>query len=195
MQCSLICDTGEARDVHQIACLISYGASAVCPYLAYETVRELLEKGALGEGITYAKAVRSYRQAIEKGLLKIMSKMGISVVESYRGAQIFEAIVLHSDLIKKCFAGTPSKIEGISFPDVALETLTRHRMAFAKGMPEQMLALGDPGYYRFRRQGEQHAITPPVIKNFHTFVKSNKPEDYKAYADAIKAIRPNAGGV
>src|SRR6202011_5819453 len=88
MQCSIICDTGEARDVHQIACLVSYGASAICPYLAYETVRELLEKGTLGEGRSYAKAIRSYKQAVEKGLLKIMSKMGISVVESYRGAQI-----------------------------------------------------------------------------------------------------------
>src|SRR6201987_4757748 len=194
MQCSLICDTGEARDVHQIACLISYGASAVCPYLAYETVRELLEKGAFGEGMAYAKAVRTYKQAIEKGLLKIMSKMGISVVESYCGAQIFEAIGLHSDLINKCFTGTPSKIEGISFQEVAVETLTRHRMAFAKAVPEenQSLELGDPGYYRFRRQGEQHAITPPVIKNFHTFVKSNKPEDYKAYVDAVRAVRPNA---
>jgi glutamate synthase domain-containing protein 2/glutamate synthase domain-containing protein 1/glutamate synthase domain-containing protein 3 len=193
MQCSLICDTGEARDVHQIACLIGYGASAVCPYLAYETARELLEKGALGEGTTYAKAVRNYKQSIEKGLLKIMSKMGISVVESYRGAQIFEAIGLHSDLIEQCFAGTSSKIEGISFLDIGIETLTRHRMAFAKGLPEQngTIALSDPGYYRFRRQGELHAITPPVIKNFHTFVKSNKPEDYKAYVEAVKAIRPN----
>jgi len=194
MRCSLICDTGEARDVHQIACLIGYGATAVCPYLAYETVRELLEKGALGEGVSYAKAISSYKQAVEKGLLKIMSKMGISVVESYRGAQIFEAIGLHSDLINKCFTGTPSKIEGISFQEVAVETLTRHRMAFAQAVLEEnrTLELGDPGYYRFRRQGEQHAITPPVIKNFHTFVKSNKPEDYKAYVEAVKAVRPTS---
>ena len=193
MRCSLVCETGEARDVHQIACLIGYGASGVCPYLAYETMRELLEKGALGEGASLAKAIRSYKQAVEKGLLKIMSKMGISVVESYRGAQIFEAIGLHSDLVSKCFTGTPSKIEGITFNEVAAETITRHRMAFAKEIPEEnrRLELGDPGYYRFRRQGEQHAITPPVIKNFHTFVKSNKPEDYKAYVEAVKAIRPN----
>jgi glutamate synthase domain-containing protein 2/glutamate synthase domain-containing protein 1/glutamate synthase domain-containing protein 3 len=192
MQCSIICDTGEARDVHQIACLVSYGASAVCPYLAYETVRELLEKGTLGEGGSYAKAIRSYKQAVEKGLLKIMSKMGISVVESYRGAQIFEAIGIHSDLITKCFTGTPSKIEGISFKEVAVESLARHHRAFAKAIPEEngKLELGDPGYYRFRRQGEQHSITPPVIKNFHTFVKSNKPDDYKAYVEAVKAIRP-----
>src|SRR3984893_17413525 len=88
MKCSLICETGEARDVHQAACLIGYGASAVCPYLGYATIRELLEKGALGEGASYPKAVRKYQQALEKGLLKIMSKMGISVIGSYRRAQI-----------------------------------------------------------------------------------------------------------
>src|SRR5215469_7103181 len=195
MKCSLITETGEARDVHQIACLISYGASAACPYLAFETIRELLFRGELGEDATFEKAARKYRSAIEKGLLKIMSKMGISVIGSYRGAQIFEAIGLSSDLIDKCFAGTPSKVEGIGLPEIAIETLTRHQKAYAKALPEEgspSVSLDDPGFYRFRRQGEAHAITPPVIKNFHTFVKSNKPEDYKAYADAIKAARPNA---
>ena len=119
MKCSIVCDTGEARDVHQIACLIGYGASAVCPYIAYATVRELIEKGQLGEVATYEKVIRSYKVAIEKGLLKIMSKMGISVIDSYRGAQIFEAIGISSELIEKCFAGTPSKIEGIGFREIA----------------------------------------------------------------------------
>ncbi|MGA7129972.1 MAG: glutamate synthase-related protein, partial [Chthoniobacterales bacterium] len=124
-----------------------------------------------------------------------MSKMGISVIGSYRGAQIFEAIGLSSDLIDKCFAGTPSKIDGIGLTEIAIETLTRHQKAYAKAVPEEgtaSVALEDPGFYRFRRQGEAHAITPPVIKNFHTFVKSNKPEDYRAYVDAIRAGRPNA---
>jgi glutamate synthase domain-containing protein 2/glutamate synthase domain-containing protein 1/glutamate synthase domain-containing protein 3 len=193
MKCSIICDTGEARDVHQIACLIGYGASAVCPYIAYATVQELIEKGQLGEAATYDKVTRSYKVAIEKGLLKIMSKMGISVIDSYRGAQIFEAIGISSELIDKCFTGTPSKIEGIGFREIATETLTRHHKAFSKAVPEEngTLELGDPGYYRFRRQGELHAITPPVIKSFHAFVKSNKPEDYKSYVEAVKAVRPN----
>ncbi|MBV8141130.1 MAG: glutamate synthase large subunit, partial [Verrucomicrobia bacterium] len=193
MRCSIICDTGEARDVHQIACLIGYGASAVCPYLAYGTIRELLEKGQIGENATYEKMVQNYKGAIEKGLLKIMSKMGISVVDSYRGAQIFEAIGLSSELTDKCFTGTPSKIEGIGFKEIGTETLVRHQQAYAKALPEENKKpeLGDPGYYRFRRQGEQHAVTPPVIKSFHAFVKSNKQEDYKAYVEAVKAIRPN----
>ncbi len=193
MKCSIICETGEARDVHQIACLIGYGASAVCPYVAYGTIRELLEKGQLGEAATYEKMLLNYKGAIEKGLLKIMSKMGISVVDSYRGAQIFEAIGISSELIDKCFAGTSSKIEGIGFKEIATETLTRHRLAYSKALPEEdkTLELGDPGYYRFRRQGEQHAVTPPVIKSFHAFVKSNKQEDYKTYVEAVKAVRPN----
>jgi glutamate synthase domain-containing protein 2/glutamate synthase domain-containing protein 1/glutamate synthase domain-containing protein 3 len=192
MRCSIVADTGEARDVHQTACLISYGASAVCPYLAFETARELVEKGSLGQ-TSYDQAVRKYKTALEKGLLKIMSKMGISVVGSYRGAQIFEAIGINSNLIDKCFVGTSSKIEGVGFLEIALETLTRHRAAFSRPVPQESanVELGDPGYYRFRRQGEAHAITPPVIKNFHTFVKSNKPEDYKSYVDAVRAVRPN----
>ena len=193
MKCSIICDTGEARDVHQISCLIGYGASAVCPYIGYGTIRELLEKGQLGERSTYESAVRKYKLAVEKGILKIMSKMGISVVDSYRGAQIFEAIGISSELTDKCFSGTPSKIEGIGLREIATETITRHQQAFAKGVPEEdkMPELGDPGYYRFRRQGEMHAVTPPVIKSFHAFVKSNKAEDYKAYVEAVRAVRPN----
>src|SRR6516164_443856 len=194
MKCSIICETGEARDVHQVACLISYGASAICPYLAYETVRELLDKGKLGEGAAYDSAVRKYKGALEKGILKIMSKMGISVVGSYRGAQIFEAIGISSELTEKCFKGTSSKIEGIGFREIAQESITRHQQAFSKPVPAEdgTLELGDPGYYRFRRQGEQHAVTPPVIKNFHTYVKANQPEDYKAYADAVKAVQPTS---
>ncbi|MBV9491412.1 MAG: glutamate synthase subunit alpha, partial [Verrucomicrobia bacterium] len=172
MRCSLIAETGEARDVHQVACLIGYGASAVCPTLAYETIRELLEKTP-GLVASYENGVRNYKAALEKGLLKIMSKMGISVIGSYLGAQIFEAIGLHSRLIEKCFAGTPSKIEGIGFHEIALEVLARHAAAFANAVPDEakVPSLTDLGYYRFRRQGELHAITPPVIKNFHTFVK------------------------
>ncbi|MBW0001399.1 MAG: glutamate synthase large subunit, partial [Verrucomicrobia bacterium] len=191
MRCSLIAETGEARDVHQVACLIGYGASAVCPTLAYETIRELVEKDDK-LAVPYEKAVRNYKAALEKGLLKIMSKMGISVIDSYRGAEIFEAIGIGSELIEKCFAGTPSKIEGIGFQEIAQEVLTRHQQAFASAVPAEAKApsLTDPGYYRFRRQGEMHAITPPVIKNFHSFVKTNKPEDYQAYVEALKAVRP-----
>jgi glutamate synthase (NADPH/NADH) large chain/glutamate synthase (ferredoxin) len=192
MRVSIICETGEARDVHQMACLIGYGASTVVPYLAYETCREILEKLPAETRPTYAQALKNYRNALENGILKIMSKMGISVLASYRGAQIFEAIGLGSELVESCFTGTSSQVEGIGFREIAQESLRRHAMAY--GAPETSNGaapvLPNPGFYRFRPQGEAHAVTPPMIKNFHTFVKSNKPEDYQKYVDTVLSAQP-----
>jgi glutamate synthase (NADPH/NADH) large chain/glutamate synthase (ferredoxin) len=196
MKVGLICETGEARDVHQLACLIGYGASCVYPYLALETLRELLDKGQLKE--SYATVCLQYRKALESGLLKIMSKMGISVVSSYRGAQVFEAIGVASRLIEECFTGTPSQIEGVSYQEIAEESLTRHRLAYAESLPDEQAQLEDPGYYRFRRGGEVHVVNPPVIQNFHTFVglknadKAGAVEEYEKYVEAVKASRPFA---
>ncbi len=190
MRASLICETGEARDVHQMACLIGFGCSAINQYLAIETIREILEKGTVEIG--FAAAQLNYKKALQSGLLKIMSKMGISVIGSYRGAQIFEATGLSSKLIEECFSGTPSQIEGIGFPEIASESLVRHEMAYAAAVPVESGKLEDPGYYRIRRGGELHAVTPPVIKNFHSFVRTNKPEDYKSYVDAVMASTPHS---
>src|SRR5690606_21962278 len=117
--------------------------------------------------ISYAQAASNYRTALESGILKIMSKMGISVVSSYRGAQNFEAIGIGSQLINSCFCGTTSQVEGIGFSHVAEETLTRHAMAYSSELPTEAGKLGDPGFLRFRRGGEAHAVTPPVIQNLH----------------------------
>jgi len=193
MKAAIICETGEARDVHQMACLIGYGASAINPYLAFETIREILEKDSKGKftELTYAKALDHYRQALEAGLLKIMSKMGISVLGSYRGAQIFEAIGISSKVVDDCFFATPTQVEGIGYQEIAGESLRRHEAAFAAAVPdEKPLTLNDPGYFRFRRNGEKHAVTPPVIKNFHTFVKKGEAEDYKKYVDSVLASHP-----
>jgi glutamate synthase domain-containing protein 2/glutamate synthase domain-containing protein 1/glutamate synthase domain-containing protein 3 len=196
MKASVICETGEARDVHQIACLIGYGASCVNPCLAFETLRELREKGDL-EG-DFASICLQYKNALEAGLLKIMSKMGISVVNSYRGAQIFEAIGLSSALVEECFTGTSSQIEGIGFREIAEESLVRHAMAFGDAVPVEAGKLEDPGYYRFRRGGELHAVSPPVIQSFHAYVgikgadKAGRAEDYKKYVDAVLANRPHS---
>ncbi len=196
MKTGLICETGEARDVHQIACLVGFGASAVNPWLAFETAREILEKDG-GAG-AYAEAVVNIRKALEAGLLKIMSKMGISVVNSYRGAQVFEAIGVSSKVVEKCFTGVSSQIEGIGFREIAEETLARHAHAFSGAVPVEAGKLEDPGYYRFRRGGEVHAVTPPVLQNFHTYVgikgadKAGKAEDYRKYVDSVLASRPLA---
>lgn len=204
MKASLVSETGEARDVHQIACLIGYGCSAVNPYLAIETIRELSQEG--GEKMDYASALLNYKKAICSGLLKIMSKMGISVIGSYHGAEAFEALGLASSLMEECFTGTSSPLEGISFEEIAEESLLRHQAAYLQPVtdipesvepiettePIKLEKLPDPGFYRFRRNGELHVITPPVIKNFHTFIRSSKPEDYKAYVDAVLSGAPHS---
>jgi glutamate synthase (NADPH/NADH) large chain/glutamate synthase (ferredoxin) len=177
MKASIICESGEARDVHQIACLIGYGASAICPYLAFDSVREILgqikvaaqqgitkagadpEKLAKAqvalqdaEALTYAKALKNLRTALEGGLLKIMSKMGISVLGSYHGAQIFEAIGVNRAVIDKCFHRTPSQVGGIGFVEIARESLQRHERGFnaVPTEPPVPAKLDDPGVYRFR---------------------------------------------
>lgn len=194
MRASIICETGEARDVHQMACLIGYGSSAINPYLALDTIREMVEKSAVPVDFTTARL--NYKKALQSGLLKIMSKMGISVIGSYRGAQIFEATGIASKLIDECFSGTPSQIEGVGFEEIAAESLARHELAYAPAVPIESgtreYELQDPGYYRIRRGGELHAITPPVLKSFHSFVRTNKPEDYKAYVDAVMASTPHS---
>ncbi len=190
MRLSLIVETGDARDTHQMAALFGFGASAVCPYVAFDTVQEVLEKDKASkapklEGLTFDKALVNYRKALEKGVLKIMSKMGISVLSSYTGAQIFEAIGIGKDVMAYAFTGTPSQIGGIGFNEIADEAIARHSAGYAGPLPEGQgsVDLGDPGYYRPRQKGEMHAVTGPVIKNFHTFVKSGSHEEYQKYVE------------
>ena len=195
LQCSLVLESGEVRDTHQVACVFSVGATIVCPYLGFATVRQLVAadggKNKLGEDLTAEKAMENYRKALEKGVLKIMSKMGISVLNSYQGAQILEAIGIGPEVIKFSFKGMPSKIGGIGFTEIADESIIRHKAAFTTEVAAgETLDLGDPGYNRFRKSGERHALTTEVIKNFHTFVKNGKPEDYEGYVKATLENKP-----
>ncbi|MCB1100642.1 MAG: glutamate synthase subunit alpha, partial [Verrucomicrobiae bacterium] len=200
MRASLIMDTSEGRDSHQLACLFAYGATAVCPYLAFQTIVETVENDAtLPErkqkfiGVSAVAALKNYRQGLENGLLKIMSKMGISVLNSYQGAQMFEAVGLGQGVIRKCFTGTHSKIDGIGFAEVAAEVLQRHQAAFGEAVPDGgRLELGDPGYNRARRDGERHSVHAQVIKNFHTFVRENDPGKYEEYVRQVKSVQPVA---
>ncbi len=196
MRASIIVESGEVRDVHQIACCFGFGATAICPYLGYASVRQLVAadagKGKLGE-ITAQKAMTNYRKALEKGILKIMSKMGISVLNSYQGAQTFEAIGVGREVVDFSFTGVPSKIGGVGFTEIADESLIRHRAAFETVVAEgKSLDLGDPGYNRYRKAGERHVYTTEVIKNFHTYVKSGKPEDYEEYVRVALETNPVA---
>ena len=196
---SLICETSECRDVHQTrmsARLWRLGGESLRRAghaQRFRRRRASIEVGRQGP-VDAATAAKNYRYALEKGLLKIMSKMGISTLASYSGAQTFSAIGLHPDVIAYAFTGTTSQVMGLNFADIAQETLTRHTRAFAT----REAKLTDEGIYRFRRDGEMHAWTPPVLQSFHTFVgikgmdKANKWEDYEKYVAAVEEAAPVA---
>ncbi len=186
-QVSLIAEAGDPREEHHYAVLLGYGADAINPYLAFSTIVQLAENGEFEE-FTTEQAIDNYREAVEKGILKIMAKMGISTVSSYRGAQIFEAIGINASVIEKCFTGTPSRLSGIGFEHIAAETLHFHTKAF--GGQDEKRSLQEAGYFRFRRHGEFHAFNPTVFKAMHKFVKSGETEDYTEYVEAVEEGEP-----
>ncbi|QQL45945.1 glutamate synthase large subunit [Sulfuriroseicoccus oceanibius] len=196
MRGSLVLETAEVRDSHQLACVIGYGGTAVCPYLGYATVRDMVANADAHKvsGVELDKALTNYRYALEKGVLKIMSKMGISVLNSYQGAQIFEAVGVASEVIDKCFTGTHSKIGGVGFEQIAAESLTRHSEAYGTSEPAggAPLPLQDHGVNRYQRGGEKHVVTPTVVKSFHSFVESGKEDEYEEYVKATLETRPTA---
>ena len=186
MKTSLVVDTAQCWSTHHFACLIGYGASAVCPYLALETVRQwwsdnktqsMMERGKL-KSIPLAAAQANYRKAIEDGLLKILSKMGISLLSSYHGAQIFEAIGIGPDLLHLGFSGTTSRVGGISVAELAQETMSFHRRAF----PELTIKkLENFGYVNYRPGGEYHMNSPEMAKYLHKAVENKSHDHYQLY--------------
>ncbi len=185
--CSIVVDTGDARDTHAIACLLSYGADSVCPRLALETLAAMADDDRLGE-LDAAAAQARYQAAVEDGVLKIMSKMGISTVDGYRGAQIFEAVGIAREVTETCLAHTTSTVDGIGFAMLGEDVLARHAAAFDTERP----TLDQPGFVRFRKRGgEYHANNPdPVIKALHAsigLVVDATDEDDDAPARPAKA--------
>ena len=184
---SIVAESGEVREDHQMACLLGYGASAINPYLAFETITSLVESGKL-EGFDggVAKALAAYRKSAEGGLLKIMSKMGISTLSSYMGAQIFEALGLAPQLIEECFTHTPSKIRGAGYVEIARDVLRLHETAYPKTESDGAKSLEDFYFLRYRKGGEQHAFTPTWFKPFHEAVrKGDYDKQYRVYAEAV----------
>ncbi|GIW04426.1 MAG: glutamate synthase [Thermomicrobiales bacterium] len=181
MQADLVCETGEVWDVHHLACLIGYGASAVHPYLALQAAGELA--GTRGhEDKTAADLQRNYIKALEHGFLKVASKMGISTAMGYRGAQIFEAIGLSQEVIDQFFTGTPSRLGGIGLAEIEADVLRRHREAFQ----EPAAKLPDPGFVRFRKDGEHHAFNPTAVKALQAAANSGSLADFAAYRELVK---------
>ena len=189
MRASLIVETGDAREEHHFAVLLGYGAAAINPYLAFSTIVQLAEDGELEE-LTAEKAIETYKETVEKGILKIMAKMGISAVSSYRGAQIFEALGINATVVDKCFTGTTSRLSGIGFAEIAAETLHFHAKAFSESDGDT--SLEEAGYFRFRRNGEFHAYNPTMFKALHKFVKGGKSEDYEKYVAAVESGEPSS---
>ena len=181
---SFIVETGEARDSHQIACLIGYGASAVYPYLAYEVIYELCKKGDIE--LPYEEAIFKYKQALEKGLLKIMSKMGISTLNSYQGAQIFDSVCLNADFVEEFFTGTPVTLEADGLEEIEASTIARHTAAYE--VEEPKLDVG--GHMKARKQGEFHAWSPEVVRALHKFLKTKNYEDYKEFSRLANSQHP-----
>jgi glutamate synthase (NADPH) large chain len=180
----LIIETGEARDVMHFATLVGYGASAVNPYMAFEIIADLKEQGRLPSALRLEDAIENYITAVKKGILKIMSKMGVSTLRSYRGAQIFEAIGLAPDFVERFFPGTPSRIGGIGAAGIARETLERHGRAFAKNDVDREV-LDSGGQIHYRSFSEKHLLSPEAVTLLQRAVRENDYELYKKYSAVI----------
>jgi glutamate synthase domain-containing protein 2/glutamate synthase domain-containing protein 1/glutamate synthase domain-containing protein 3 len=183
-QAAIIVETGEAREVMHYALLIGYGANAICPFLAFSTVRDLAETGLLEKPLLPGEAVDHYITAIKKGLLKTLSKMGISTIKSYMGAQIFEAVGLGEALVAKYFTGTASRIGGIGLSEIAAETRARHSRAFeGNGGADRLLDAG--GLYQVRVGGEKHLWNPEAIYKLQQSVRT---DDYRVFKEYTRLI-------
>ncbi|MEX2126523.1 MAG: glutamate synthase large subunit [Woeseia sp.] len=174
---NIIVETGVARDAHHFACLIGYGATAVYPYLAYQSLHDLAQRGNVDR---HRQLGRSYRRGIRKGLFKIMSKMGISSVSSYRGAQLFEIVGLHEEIVSRCFKGTVSRIQGAKFADVLED---QHELA--KSAWEPRLPLKQGGLLKYVHDGEYHCFNPDVVATLQAAVRSADFDRYLVYARLV----------
>ncbi|MEM7374042.1 MAG: glutamate synthase large subunit [Bacteroidota bacterium] len=183
-QTALIVESGDVREVHHFATLIGYGTIAINPWLAFDTIDELQRTHQQYQGYSSQKLKRNYIKAIEKGLLKVFSKMGISTLQSYHGSQIFEILGLNTQVVKKCFDGSISRIEGVGFEEIAKEVLVRHQLAYPRiPVPRHRLEVG--GIYHWKRKGEAHLFNPKTIHLLQHSSRKNDYQLYKTYAATI----------
>ena len=180
----LVIESGDAREVHHFCLLLGYGASVINPYLAFESLDDMIRQGVLPEKIDHKAAVKNYVKAVYKGVVKVMAKMGISTVQSYRGAQIFEAVGLNQEFIDKYFTKTASQVSGIGLPEVAREVLTLHHRAFPdRHVGPQLLAWG--GQFQWRRDGEYHLFNPETVFRLQHATRSGRYEIFKQYTQRV----------
>jgi glutamate synthase (NADPH) large chain len=185
-KCSLVVEAGDIWEVHHMACLIGYGVQAVNPYMAFATIKNVVDtEGGEHNGHSVDYGIEKYIKATGKGLLKVMSKIGISTLQSYCGAQIFEILGLNSEVVDKCFTKSISRIEGMDFDGIAEEALTKHRVAYVDtplGLNKQ---LEEGGVYQWKRRGEAHTLNPQSIHFLQVSTRTNDYATYKKYTDVI----------
>jgi glutamate synthase (NADPH/NADH) large chain len=193
LRVALVVESGDAREVHHIALLLAYGAAAVNPYLAFETIEDLINQGML-TGIEPRQAVRNYMKALVKGVQKIMSKMGISTVSAYTAAQAFESLGLAQDVLDEYFTGTVSKLGGVGLDVLAEEVAIRHRRAYPDNPTDRVhRRLDTGGEYAYRREGELHLFTPETVFLLQHASKTRRDEAYRAYTEEVHRLAREGG--
>ncbi|MDH4988173.1 glutamate synthase large subunit [Aminobacter anthyllidis] len=190
----LVVESGEPREVHHFCCLAGYGAEAINPYLAFDTLLDMHKSGELPEEVDAYEVVTRYIKSIGKGILKVMSKMGISTYQSYCGAQIFDAIGLKTDFVEKYFTGTATNIEGVGLEEVAAETVSRHASAFGED-PVLRNALEVGGEYMYRMRGEAHMWTPDAVASLQHAVRSGSWSTFKEFSAQIDSETARAQSI
>jgi glutamate synthase (NADPH/NADH) large chain len=192
-QVGLVVETGEAREVHHIALLIGYGAAAVNPYLAFETIDDLVANGTIA-GLGAEQAIKNYMKALSKGVLKVMSKMGISTIQSYTGAQVFEAFGLSQPLVEEFFGSTPSRLGGVGLEVLAEEAAARHASAYplvATSRAHRRLDVG--GEYQWRREGELHLFNPETVFLLQHATRARRYEVFREYSAKVEQLNREGG--
>ncbi|KAF2755300.1 glutamate synthase [Pseudovirgaria hyperparasitica] len=183
-QAALIIETAEAREVHHMCVLIGYGADAVCPYLAIECILKMHREGLIRKKLEPEQLVENYKHSCDGGILKVMSKMGISTLQSYKGAQIFEALGIDDSVVDRCFTGTASRIKGMTFELIAQDAFALHEKGYPSKSIVEIPGLAETGEYHWRDGGEPHVNDPTAIANIQDAVRSKNDKSYEAYSIA-----------
>ena len=180
----IVVETGEAREVHHHCLLIGYGADAINPYMAFESLWQARRDGLMDAKMTDDDTiVAAYRKAVAKGMLKVMAKMGISTLQSYKGAQIFEAVGIRDEVVDRCFVGTASRIQGVDFEVIATECIRRHEIGYPENQNDQSDLLPNNGEFHWRAGGERHMWDPQAISDIQLATRTNNYQSYKQFAD------------
>ena len=182
-QIGIVIETGEAREVHHFCLLTGYGADAINPYLAFESLWQASKDGLIESNAdTEEELVYGYKKSVAKGMLKVMAKMGISTLQSYKGAQIFEAVGLADEIVDRCFVGTASRVQGVKFPVLIEETRRRHALGFPQRESQRIPALNNPGDFHWRSGGDAHMWNPDSIFNLQVAARNNNAQAYAEFA-------------